>query len=250
MNCICKGQGPALVLQHGFMSGSDYWQQQIEALSDMFTVIAPNLPGFGLNAHIDSPASISGYIDAIMEDLDALGFERFSLVGHSMGGMIAQEIALRHSRRIDRLILYCTGPLGELPGRFESISESRSHIENGGLESTRERTVASWFLHRENDPNYPAALTLARLAKKQAVLAGLSAMEQWQSVDRLHKLDVQTLVLWADRDRTYPWSQVECLWKSISNSSLAVLPGSAHNLHLEQAALFNNVVRTFLTVSE
>ncbi len=244
--CVVKGQGPVVVFQHGFLSGSDYWQKQIDALSDQFTVVATNLPGFGHNADKPSVDSITGYVDAIIADLDELGVKTFSFIGHSMGGMIAQEMALQHPDRVEKLILYCTGSVGELPGRFESIDESREKILANGLEATLQRTVSSWFMKGVNDPCYEEAIAMAYLPRLDAVLAGLTAMQNWQAIERLSQITCDTMVLWADKDRSYPWSQPETLWGAISNANLCVLSNAAHNMHLEIPDLFNQVVRRHL----
>jgi len=243
---IRQGQGETLVLQHGFLSGSEYWRHIIDRLSSDFDVIALDLPGFAERA--DEPAidSVIGFVDDILERLDNLGVENFHLCGHSLGGMIAQELALVSPERIKKLILYATGPDGSMPGRFESIDKSKTRVLKEGPASTIEQTTASWFLNGNIDPAYNAALTLAQQTSEQAVLAGYQAMQSWQSKDRLEQINIPTLVLWPDCDRSYSWSHPQALWQQINGSSLAVIAGCAHNAHLEKPDLFSAIVRDFL----
>ena len=114
-----------LVFVHGFLGGSKVWEDQIALFSDRFNVITPELPGFGEAFGQSAPDRIGEFADYVLNYLDELGVENFKLVGHSMGGMIVQEMAARAPERIDRLVLYGTGPVGLLPGRFETIDESK-----------------------------------------------------------------------------------------------------------------------------
>ena len=85
------------------------------------------------------------------------------------------------------------------------------------------------------------------MAGKQALLAGLDAMNRWDGEARLNDIIAQTLVIWGDRDRTYPWPQVQKLWQAIPNTSLAVIPNCAHVPHLESPDVFNAILKGFVT---
>ena len=80
----------------------------------------------------------------------------------------------------------------------------------------------------------------------QAAMASLAAWEKWDVSAALPEIIVPTLVLWGEHDRSIGWRQTESLWRNIPNSSLAVVPGCAHNVHLEKPELFNWLVRDFL----
>lgn len=109
------GRGPVLVLVHGFMSGRQYWNRQIEQLQNDFEIIAFDNQGYGDKTDLPGHDSIERFAADILQQLEALGVERFHLLGHSMGGMIAQEIAISAADRVDKLILFGTGPRGDLP---------------------------------------------------------------------------------------------------------------------------------------
>lgn len=235
-----------LVFVHGFMGGSQQWQGQQEALEKDFAVIAYDLPGYGDNAHLKAPDSIAGFATWVLEDLSARGVERFYLVGHSMGGMIVQEMVRLAPDRVARLILYGTGAEGLLPGRFESIGTSKRRACADGPRATARRIAATWFLKREEAAAYEGCSAIAEHSSLQAILAGLDAMEGWSGVAHLPDIRIRTLVIWGDHDRTYPWSQTETLWRSIVNARLAVIPDCAHAVHLEKPGLFNTVVGDFL----
>lgn len=235
-----------VVFVHGFMGGSQQWQGQRDAFGPRFDVIAPDLPGYGENAHLDAPGSIPAFARWVLGDLSARGIKRFHLVGHSMGGMIVQEMTAQAPDRVDNLVLYGTGATGRLPGRFETICTSKHRAETDGPQATARRIAATWFLNCEAAEGYADCAAIAERSSLQAILAGLDAMEGWDGVGALPGIRARTLVLWGDRDRTYPWSQTEQLWSSISGASLAVIPDCAHAVHLEKPQLFNAVLADFL----
>lgn len=245
-----RGSGPALVFVHGFLSGHAYWNLQLDALSQSFEVFAFDNKGYNTLSNELGHDSIADFADDILHHLSDQGVTEFSLLGHSMGGMIAQEIALKAPMRVQKLVLFGTGPLGDLPGRFEPIDVSISKAKQYGVEETKSYTVASWFKHGEAHPQYAPGLELARVVSLETFVHGLIAMKNWSAKDRLHLIQADTLVIWGDLDRSYTWElQPYALWKGIPRASLAVMPNCSHNAHLENPALFNQLMHDFLHAS-
>lgn len=240
------GAGPTLVLVHGYLGGSAQWQAEIERLRHRFDVIAPDLAGYGDASHLAAPTEMAAHAYAVLATLDHLGVDRFHLLGHSMGGMVAQEVVRLASPRVRQLVLYATGAQGCIPGRFETMARSRERLAEEGVERTARRICATWLLDREASPAFDALAVLATRASEQAARAGLCAMEGWDGRDRLGAIEQETLVVWGECDRSYGWAQIEALWRTIPRASLAVLPHCAHALHLERAALFQTLLLEFL----
>lgn len=241
-----SGIGFPLVFVHGYLAGAEIWRTQIDYFKEKFDVIVPNLPGFGESAALQAPKTIIGFAEKLLDELLDMGIEKFHLVGHSMGGMIVQTMAAIAPDRIDHLVCYGTGPIGVMPNRFETISQSRLRILEDGVRSTVKRIAATWFLNGKNAPGFQKCVELGEMASMQAMLASLDAWETWDGRTQLGDIQSPTLVIWGDRDRSYGWSQPEALWKGIANSSLAVVPGSAHNVHMEKPKIFNMIVGDFL----
>lgn len=237
----------SLVLVHGFMGGSAQWLAQIAAFSERHDVIAVDLPGFGANNHLPALHSIGAFAEWVIAQLRLRGVERYHLLGHSMGGMIVQEMARMDQRHIERLVLYSTGSVGVLPGRFETIDESKARARADGAKATARRISATWFLDRENAPAFEACAAIAEQASPEAIQAGLDAMQGWRGANLLHEIKPETLVIWGDGDRTYPWQQTQLLWHDIPHARLAVVPNCAHAVHLERADVFNLIVADFLS---
>lgn len=234
-----------LVLVHGFMGGSAQWELQSPLGWDR-AVHAVDLPGFGENAQMAPVSSIASFAVWVLEETARLGLERFDLLGHSMGGMIVQEMVRQAPERVVKLVLYGTGAIGVLPGRFEPIETSMERARKDGAAATARRIAATWFLQKEAAAEYPACADIAEKSALAAILSGLRAMQVWSGVEHLPSISAETLVLWGDGDRTYPWSQTERLWRTIPGAQLAVVPGCAHAVHMERSAVFNLLVEEFL----
>ena len=235
-----------IVMVHGFLGGSRQWGRQLDALGES-ELITLDLPGFGENASMDALESIQDYAQWVLGELDKNGVGNFHLLGHSMGGMVAQEIVSMAPDRIDQLVLYGTGPTGLLPGRFESIETSIQRANADGAQATARRIAATWFLKETKAEAYSECAEIAEQTNLHAILAGLKSMQDWSGLERLNDIRTKTLVIWGDQDRTYPWSQTERLWTSISGANLAVVPNSAHATHLEKPTIFNHLVRDFFS---
>ena len=234
-----------LVFVHGFMGGSAQWDVQAP-LRERRDLICLDLPGFGENAALAPLGRIEDFASWVLHDLSTRGVKRFDLLGHSMGGMIVQEMVRQAPERVNRLVLYATGAHGVLPGRFETIETSMHRARNDGAKATARRISATWFLRKEAAEHYNHCAEVAELAGLDAILAGLVAMRDWSGEDHLPNIAADTLIVWGDQDRTYNWSQIELLWRSIPKSNLAVLPSCAHAVHLERPTLFNSLVADFL----
>jgi pimeloyl-ACP methyl ester carboxylesterase len=235
-----------LVLVHGYLGGAEQWREQISYLSASFDVIVPSLPGYGDAADWPTCDRIGALADAVVALLDHLGVTEFILLGHSMGGMIAQAMAAKVGNRVRRLILYGTGPVGLLPDRFESIEVSMERLRTDGVAKTAKRIAATWFKDGETAQGFALVAQLGARTSRQAALSGLDAMAHWDGRSALGTLKMPTLVMWGEKDRSYSWAQIEMLWKTVPKAELAVMPGAAHAAHLEKPKLFHAILDDFL----
>lgn len=244
------GEGARLVLVHGYLGGSSQWEGQLPTLSRHFEVVTLDLAGYGEAKHLIAPTDLADHARNVLATLDSLGIEHFHLLGHSMGGMVVQEITRLAPQRVNKLVLYATGPLGLIPGRFETMARSRERLKENGVAQTVRRICATWLLDREASPAFEGLAAIATQASEQAASAGLSAMEAWDGREHLPKIAQRTLILWGENDRSYGWPQIEMLWRGIPRASLAVLPAAAHALHLEHPAFFCTLLTEFLNRGE
>ena len=240
------GSGKALIIIHGFLGGAGIWLSQQTGFNKIFDVVAVDLPGFARSPIGNAPNSMPGFVAEIIALADHLKFDRFSLIGWSFGGMIAQQTALDHPQRIERLVLAGTAAVGELPQRFETWSETLSRIKSEGVAATTKRTVRTWFTSGEADPFFPVCMDACEGASETACINAISAMQPWRAKDRLGEIRSPTLVIVGDRDLSTTPKDSWTLWEGLTSANLCILPSCAHGAHMERPELFNRVTTEFL----
>ena len=144
-----EGKGFPLVLVHGFLGSSKMWKPQIDFFKDHFRIITPDLPGFGKSNKAKSHNSIQSIANLLINCLEEKKIHKFHLLGHSMGGMVVQEMAKKVGDKISKLVCYSTGPRGEMPGRFETVDQSRENLKIKGLEVAAKEIAKTWFTKGE-----------------------------------------------------------------------------------------------------
>ena len=241
-----EGNGFPLVLIHGFLGSSKMWEPQINFFKNHFRVITPDLPGFGKSNKAKSHNSIQSIANLLMDCLEEKKIDKFYLLGHSMGGMIVQEMAKEYGNKIVKLICYSTGPRGEMPGRFESVDQSRENLKKKGLEITAKKIAKTWFVSKENAKYLDICIEAGKQTSTKAADDALIAFKNWNGVDTLKNIKNETLIVWGDQDKSYNLEQIKTLEKNIKKSKLIIFKNCAHNVHLEQPDQFNNTIKNFL----
>ena len=240
------GKGTPLVLVHGFLGSSDMWSLQVDFFKDDFRVIAPALPGFGKSNKVKSCDSIECMAKVILNYLEKKKIKKFNLLGHSMGGMIVQEMTKIADEKILKLICYGTGPRGNIPGRFETIDQSREKLKINGLKVTANRIAKTWFIDEDKAKYFHLCDEAGKQTSIEAADNGLIAMKKWDGVKNLKNIKNETLIVWGDQDKAYNFNQIETLNNNIPNSDLKIIDGCSHNVHLEKPDEFNKIVDEFL----
>tara|TARA_Y100000590_G_scaffold183899_1_gene209470 strand:- start:132 stop:884 length:753 start_codon:yes stop_codon:yes gene_type:complete len=240
------GTGFPLVLVHGYLGSSEMWTLQKEFLSKHFRIIAPAIPGFGESYNVKSLDSINEMAKTIFACLDKKNINQFHLMGHSMGGMIVQEMVKIDDARINKLICFATGSIGNIPGRFESLETSIEKLKKEGINETVKRIPPKWFVEGNKAKNYYLCENAVKKTNEETALGALKAMKNWRGYENLKNIKNQTLIIWGDKDASYNFEQVNTLNKNISNSRLEIFKGCCHNAHLEEPQKFNETVKNFL----
>ena len=240
------GTGFPLVLVHGFLGSSAMWTPQKEFFSKHYRVIVPALPGFGESSKIKSLNSINAMAEKVLEILHHKNINKFNLMGHSMGGMIVQEMANLSGEKINKLICYATGPIGDIPGRFESIDVSREKLKENGIEKTSNRISKKWFVEGDKAKYFYLCNNANKATSEEAADNALVALKNWRGLENLKNIKNKTLIIWGDKDTAYNFNQVDTLNQNISNSKIEVIKDCSHNVHLEIPEKFNEIVKNFL----
>ena len=242
-----KGKGFPLILVHGYLGSSEMWCHQKNYFSNFCRVITPALPGFGESSRAQSLDTINKMAKFIINIVDEKNINKFNLLGHSMGGMIVQEIVKILNQRVNKLICFATGSIGEIPGRFETIDETREKLKKDGIDISFSRVPKKWFVKGDKDKNYFLCSNAVKNVSLETADNALLAMKNWRGRENLQNIDNETLIIWGDKDTSYNFEQVDTLNKNIKNSRLEIFKDCAHNVHLEQPDQFNDLVKEFIS---
>lgn len=244
------GSGPPVVLVHGMVNSSRHWQKVAERLARTHTVIAPDLVGHGDSATPRGDYSLGAHAAVIRDLLSALGHDRASVVGHSLGGGIAMVFFWQFPERVERLALVSSGGLGSevspllrcaaLPGVRAALSVAAHPGVTGALAGAGDR------LRRRGSDLGVQLQSVARALRpletpgaREAFVQTLRAVidprgQRVNANDRLYLLeDIPTLIVWGERDRTIPIEHGRAAHAAVPHSSFVTLPKAAHFPHLE-----------------
>ena len=231
-------QGLPVIFVHGAGANHLVWGAQMRALGRIAHVIAIDLPGHG-KSDLPGCDSVEAYGDVILGLMDGLGFERAVIVGHSMGGAIAQMFALSHRDRVAGLGLIGTGArLRVLPAVLDGIQDD--------FENTTRLII-------ENSYWQPMDESVRRLAEEQlracpaAVTHGdFIACDQFDVRTRLAAIQTPTLIVCGKQDQMAPPKYSEYLHANIANSQLELINGAGHSVMIEQAQAVNHALVEFM----
>jgi pimeloyl-ACP methyl ester carboxylesterase len=257
------GSGPPVVLIHGMLNSSSHWQAVAQSLAHDHTVIAPDLIGHGDSAAPRGDYSLGAHAASIRDLLAAIGIERASIVGHSLGGGVAMQFFYQFPQRVQRLALISSGGLGRevspmlrtaaLPGMASLLSLTIHPRLLGALRGSgtrlRERGIgAGVYLQAIARALRPLENSDARQAFLHTLRAVIDTHGQRVSAtDRLGLLEtIPTLIVWGERDRTIPIEHGRRAHVAIPNSVFETIPGAAHFPHLEEPQALSELLGTFL----
>jgi pimeloyl-ACP methyl ester carboxylesterase len=232
------GSGTPLVLIHGAGGSADLWQPQLEGLGDLARVVALDLPGHGPQRGRGSQ-SIAAYADWVDAFLDTLGDGPVVVVGHSMGGAIAQTVALARPERLAGLILVGTGARLQVLARVLELLRQRP-AEGFGLIERLSYAAAT-------PPDRVA--TVDRVLRAGAPLVTLGdylACDRFDARPRLNAIRTPTLVVAGTEDRLTPVASGRLLAAAIGGARLVEIADAGHFPQLEQPAAVNDAIREFL----
>ncbi len=260
------GSGPPVVLIHGMLNSSSHWRRVALELASDYTVIAPDLIGHGDSAAPRGDYSLGAHAASIRDLLAAIGIDRATIVGHSLGGGVAMQFFYQFPQRVERLVLISSGGLGRevkgtlrsaaLPGVSPLLAMTIRPRLLGGLALAgarlRERG-AEWGVYLQAAAR--AMRPLQSADARQAFLHTLRSVidvrgQRVSATDRLYLLEaLPTLIVWGERDNTIPLAHGREAHEAIPHSSFRTLPRAAHFPHLDDPEGLSEVLREFLATT-
>jgi len=233
---------PALVLIRGLARTIHHWGEMVERLQDDFRIVALDNRGVGKSSTPLPPYTTAWMANDTAAVLSHSGVERAHIFGISLGGMIAQELALSHSERVQRLVLGCTRA-GLFAGSPMSLAATARLVGAGRLRPDRAMDyTAPYILSEAFMRARPDVLeTWRRLAledppRRSGVFGQMLAGLLHNSVSRLTKIQKPTLILTGDADRLFSPACSRYLARCIPGARLQILPGAGHDFPIELPA--------------
>lgn len=258
------GSGPPILFVHGLMSSRSTWADQWDRLAVDHRVLAPDLFGHGESAKPVGDYSLGAHAASLRDLLDALGLTSVCVVGHSLGGGIAMQLAYLFPERVERLVLVSSGGLGrELNPLLRAATLPGSELVLPVLASSWLHEVGDTALRVWDRAGLPAVspssteawrslATLADGDTRRAFLATSRSVIDpgGQTVSARNRLSGlssrEVLLIWGARDRMIPSSHIEAARAELPHSQVEILARSGHFPHLDEPDRFAAVLAAFV----
>jgi pimeloyl-ACP methyl ester carboxylesterase len=246
------GHGPPLLLVAGFMSDSQSWMPVIEGLAAHFMVITCDNRTTGRTQPRNAPTSLTLMGGDCMSLMTHLGVERAHIVGHSMGGIVAMDIAARYPERVDKLVVAATTPDHSAfqMSVLDTVFQTR---KTGGGDLLWLRSLLHWLFHPKffDDPKaietalanadaYPHKQSLDGMGAQLTVLGTMK-----DGLD-VASIKAQTLALLGSHDLFYPLEEARKSLSNLLNYEIGIVENAGHSLHWDQPDAFTRQVCGFL----
>jgi pimeloyl-ACP methyl ester carboxylesterase len=261
------GSGPVVVLVHGLTSTSATWTNVLPSLAERYTIIAPDLLGHGDSAKPRGDYSLGAYASGVRDLLIALGHERATVVGHSLGGGIAMQLAYQFPEHCERLVLVSSGGLGrEITAllRIASLPGSElvlplmvdERILGAGRAVGRLLGRIGLRVHTDVGEVLRGHASLSDGQARAAFLHTLRTIvdaggQRVDASDRLYLAQaIPFLLVWGERDPIIPVEHARAAHRLVPGSRLELVPNAGHFPHLDDPLRFVRVLIDFIENSE
>lgn len=254
--------GKPLVFVHGLSGSWPNWLEQLPAFAREHRVIALDLPGFGHSPMPAAKLSIAGYARMLDGLLDRLEIDAAAVIGNSMGGFIAAELAISFPQRVERLVLVSAAGISTHQHRGSVLATpalrriERVLMAGGAWAAAKSDTVAGRARLRDltlsvvarHPSRLPAPLAAEQLrgAGKPGFLQGFEAVLDYEISERLGEIACPTLIVWGDSDRLISVRDADVFAELIPNSHKVVFADTGHVAMLERPDEFNALLEQFL----
>lgn len=236
------------MLLHSIATRGAVWAPQWPIWSERFRILVPDMPGHGETPTDASIDDLDRFADGVARLLDQLGIEQVALVGLSLGGMVAQGFALRHSGRLSALVLAHTMARVSPAGRDAWAARKHAAID-GGMSTQSQSTLERWFTSgfaRSAPMTLQWVRQMIETTPLDGYLAAANAIQQLDYLDRLSDIAVPTLVMTGEHDHAATPSLAAEIHARLPSARLFTLAGAAHLGNVERPIEFTEVVGGFL----
>lgn len=248
LNYRVAGQGEPLICIHGVGSYLEAWDGVVERLADRFRILTFDLRGHGRSSKVQGRYEIDDFVDDVLALADHLGFDTFNLAGFSLGGLIAQRLALTHQERLRRLVLLAT-VAGRTDEERERVAARLAALQSGDRGAHYDASLSRWLtedfqarnpeliarLRQRNTENDPDCYAASYRVLAQTDFGGL-----------LDQIRVPVLIATGEHDAGSNPRMALYMHERIVGSKLHILPGLRHSILMEAPGQVAELMGGFL----
>lgn len=244
------GAGPPLLLIHGWTCNRTFWERQVSALRDRHTVITVDLRGHGESSHPRTGYTLNAIVGDLEHLVRALALPHLAIVGWSMGGVVAQELAHRLGDKATALGLVCTTAGGLTDPKNPRAQVERTTEMKKAIDDDFRAFIKGFApgLFKDGAKSPLLAWAIGQMQKTPAH-AATACLEMILAADlrpKLKKLKLPTAVLHGKHDAIFPFEEGEALAKQIPGAEMVAFANSGHAPHLEESDAFNAALAKLL----
>lgn len=244
-----RGSGETIVFLHGVGGGAESWDAQLAAFGSTHRAVAWDMPGYGATPALPEPG-FEAWAASLESLLDGLGVERCVLVGHSIGGMIAQTFMKAHAHRVSRLVLSATSPaFGNPDGDFQKnfIRSRIGPLDQGTtMAELAARFVPELLGSAAPDATRQAAIAVMSRVPAATYRAAMQALVRFDERASLGQIDIPCLLLAGEDDRSAPPRVMQRMAEKMNNARAETVAGMGHLGNMEMPDAYNRIVSEFL----
>ena len=245
------GHGRRLVCLHGIGSNAESFAPLLAELPEDWDVIAWNAPGYGESEPLGADWPVeSDYAKALGRFLDALGLDMVTLLGHSLGTLMAAQFAALHPERVTEMVLgACACGHGQAPdGKLSDAAAARlAELDDLGARAFAEKRGPRLLANQDGNPEARERVIDAMAAVKQPGYGqAVRMLASGQLVENLKEVRCPTHIIWGDGDVVTPRIQSERASAALGGAPITEISGSGHALHVETPADLSKVILSCL----
>lgn len=240
------GHGRPVLFLHGWLGSWRYWYPTIEVVSNHFRTYSLDFWGFGDSRRQQrTPESIQNYSDQVIRFLDELGIDKVTLVGHSMGGMVALKTAINYPKRITRVAAVGAPINGDSLSWLLKLTDRPFFAESFATMPWLRTALFRFFLGETSDPAVHEVIADSLKSSGTTLRRAVSSMWRTDLRPELPRLQVPSLIIHGGRDDIVNPNQAD-LFSKVSMAEVVMMPQSRHFPFLDEAETFNDVLLRFL----
>ncbi len=240
----------ACVFLHGVGGAGRIWRPQVEHFSSEYDVLAWDAPGYGGRAPL-AQFSFEALAAQLNEDMDAAGLQSACIIGHSFGGMVAQQLVRDFPHRVDHLVLSGTSPaFGKPDGDFQKkfvAARTKPLDEGQSMAQVAAKVAPNLVAAHAPASAIELAIDCMSQVPQETYRAVISLLITFDLRDNLSEIQCPTLLIAGSEDNTAPAAMMERMADRIPGARFTTMEGAGHLAPIEQPAQFNQIVEAFIS---